>query len=223
MTASVTSSVVGRNYTVTRHISCGSTRYVRVGRGALLRATIDEKWSPGPTVALVLWSVTISSPETRFWTAPGRSHYALPPSEAEGMLLWTGASPPAGMASRLEQGFSSLTPTALSAFPAHARAVPYSGKTVSLPISTEEDDAAAAAPAPHGPPAAWDGSGATTLPLLALLQTAQGFGIGIVHDPANHPLEAWLDRVPPQPLSWHRRWFRLGNSTAPIVLKQYLL
>jgi hypothetical protein len=258
----------------------------------------------------VLWSVTISSPEPHFWTAPVHSHYALPSTEAEGMLLWTGASPPAGTASRLEQGFSSLTPTALSAFPGHARAVPYSGKTVSLPISTEEEEAAASAAAwvvapnldakpyanstipgvhaPHGstltaqacgaacqanrtcsvwawsaetthcwfafdgkwqpiklagrtsgcdpsrvhgcaapdppaPSATWDGSGATTLPLLALLQPARGFGIGVVHDPANHPLEAWLDRVPLQPLTWHRRWFRLGNGSTPIVLKQHLL
>ena len=222
LTASVASSVAGPNLTVTRHLLCGSTRYVRVDRGATLWATVEEKWSPGPTLGSVLWSVTISSPEPRFWTAPINSHYSLPPSEAEGMLLWTGASPPAGTAARLEQGFSSLTPTALSAFPAHARAVPYSGKTVSLPISTEEDEAAAAPPPGPGP-ATWDGSGATTLPLLALLQPARGFGIGVVHDPANHPLEAWLDRVPPQPLTWHRRWFRLGNGTTPIVLQQHLL
>jgi len=47
--------------------------------------------------------------------------------------------------------------------------------------------------------------------------------VSIVQDPSNHPLEAWLDRVPPEPLTWHRRWFRLGNNTAAVVLRQHLL
>lgn len=59
--------------------------------------------------------------------------------------------------------------------------------------------------------------------MTALLIPHEGYGVSVVQDPANHPLEAYLDRVWPQPLTWHRRWFRLGNGTKPVVLRQHLV
>lgn len=135
-TASVASHVSGPNLTVARQLKCTSTRYVRTT--APLLVVISETWSVGPEppgldAKSVLWEIEISSVETRYWTADVQSRYALPLNND--MLLWTGAAPAAGPEGRLDQSSSSLTPTPISALPSKPMAVPYSGRTVHLPVA----------------------------------------------------------------------------------------
>ena len=83
--------------------------------------------------------------------------------------------------------------------------------------------ACAAAPSPAD---AWDGSGDTALPIIVLIEKTKGYALSAVMDPSNQPNEAFLDRTAPgpaAPLVWHRLWFRLGNGTRPVVLRQHLM
>ena len=187
---------------VTRRLVCGDSLYHR-GRS---EATVVDTFSAEPTTGATLWTTSVESSEPKHWTTDVATRLALP--NASGLALWTGA----WMGQRLDQRTSSLEPMPLADL--HSP-IGYSGGSVALPKGAAVPPVLAVSA----------GVNMTALPIITFLDSAVGHGFSAVQDPANHPLEAWIDCGGPcgQGLAWHRRWFRLGGGTPPVVLRQRLL